>query len=70
MNQTLFAESKEKLLELCKIMDSYLNKGDFFELYSCWVGEEDEKRNGEFTLPLNKFNIDQHAVKMWLCCVL
>ena len=31
-------------MELCNIMDSYLEKGDFFELYSCWVGEEAEKR--------------------------
>lgn len=53
------AESKEKLIELCKMMDSYLDKGDFFELYSCWVGEEGDKRVGELTLQLNKFDINQ-----------
>jgi hypothetical protein len=53
------AESKKKLIELCKLMDGYLEKGDFFELYSCWVGEEDEKREGELILDLNNFDIDQ-----------
>ena len=40
MNPTTCAESKKKLIELCKIMNSYLEKGDFFELYSCWVGKK------------------------------
>ncbi|MCD1164039.1 hypothetical protein [Peribacillus frigoritolerans] len=59
MNPRTCAESKKKLIELCEIMDSYLEKGDFFELYSCWLGEEDEKRNGEITLQINNFDIDQ-----------
>ncbi|WP_375219180.1 hypothetical protein [Psychrobacillus sp. PGGUH221] len=37
MNPKTRAESKEKLIELCKILDSYIDKGDYFELYSCWV---------------------------------
>jgi hypothetical protein len=53
------AESKKKLIELCEFMDSYLEKGGFFELYSCWVGEEAEKREGEITLQINNFDIDQ-----------
>ena len=40
-------------------MDSYLKEGDYFELYSCWVGEETEKREGEITLQINNFDIDQ-----------
>ncbi len=52
-------ESKNKLIALCKILDSYLEKGDYFELYSCWVGEEDEKRIGELTLKLNHFNVNE-----------
>ncbi|SES44516.1 hypothetical protein [Psychrobacillus sp. OK032] len=59
MNQKTCAESKEKLIELCKIMDSYIDKGDFFELYSCWVGEEADKREGEITLRINNFDIEQ-----------
>jgi hypothetical protein len=53
------AESKMKLIKLCEIMDSYLVKGDFFELYSCWVGEEAEEREGKITLQMNNFDIDQ-----------
>ncbi|MEW9674006.1 hypothetical protein [Ammoniphilus sp. 3BR4] len=59
MNPETCAESKMKLLELCKIMDGYLKKGDYFELYSCWVGEETEKREGTIVLQINIFDIDQ-----------
>ncbi|WP_010195647.1 hypothetical protein [Bacillus sp. m3-13] len=59
INPKTCAESKKKLIELCKIMDSYLENGDFFVLYSCWVGEETEKRKGELTLQINSFDIDQ-----------
>ncbi|MGG0789894.1 hypothetical protein ABE132_14565 [Peribacillus simplex] len=59
MNSKTCAESKKKLVELCKIMGSYLEKGDFFELYSCWIGEEAEKRDGEITLQINNFDIDE-----------
>lgn len=58
MNQTTCAESKKKLIALCEIMDSYLEKGDYFELYSCWVGEEKDKRVGDLTLKIDKLNID------------
>jgi hypothetical protein len=55
-------ESKQKLIRLCEIMDEYLEKGDYFELYSCWIGEEDEEREGELTLQLNNFDIDKISV--------
>ena len=45
-------------IELCEIMDSYLEKGDYFELYSCWVGEEKDKRVGDITLKIDKLNVD------------
>jgi hypothetical protein len=59
MDQKTCAESKKKLMELCKIMDNYLEKGDFFELYSCWIGEEIEKRDGEISIQINNFDINQ-----------
>jgi hypothetical protein len=58
-NPETCAESKDKLLELCERMDGYLKQGEYFELYSCWVGEEDEKREGELNLQINNFDIDQ-----------
>jgi hypothetical protein len=54
-----FAESKKKLIGLCKIMDKFLPKGGYFELYSCWVGEENEKREGKILLKINDFDVDQ-----------
>ena len=59
INEDTLNESKQKLLELCKIMDKYLQKGDYFELYSCWVGEERDKRVGKVILPIYGFNIQQ-----------
>ncbi|WP_427125959.1 hypothetical protein ACQCPQ_18125 [Priestia megaterium] len=62
MNKSRLKESKEKLLALCQLMDHYLKSGDFFELYSCWIGEENEEREGELTLNIHYFDID--AIKM------
>lgn len=59
MTEKMRAESKAKLIALCEILDSYIEKGDFFELYSCWVGEEADKREGEITLQMNDFDIDR-----------
>lgn len=59
MDKEMYAESKEKLIVLCEIMGSYLEKGDYFELYSCWAGEGAEKREGEITLPINNFGIEK-----------
>lgn len=50
---------KKKLIKLCEVMDNYIKKDDFFELYSCWVGEEADKREGETTLQINDFDINQ-----------
>ncbi|NEW02700.1 hypothetical protein GYH73_017320 [Bacillus megaterium] len=62
MNKSRLKESKEKLLALCRLMDHYLKSGDFFELYSCWIGEEAEEREGALTLNIHYFDID--AIKM------
>lgn len=59
MDQETCAESKVKLLELCNRMNNYLEKGDYFELFSCWIGEEQDKREGEITFQINNFDIDQ-----------
>ncbi|MCU7663582.1 hypothetical protein [Bacillus thuringiensis] len=55
-------EAKEKILTLCKIMEGYLEDGDYFELFSCWVGDEDKERVGELKLKINHFNIDELCI--------
>lgn len=59
MNPKTCAQSKKKLIRLCEIMDNYIKKDDFFKLYSCWVGEEYRKREGDITLTINDFDINQ-----------
>lgn len=44
-------------------MDYYFKLGDFFELYSCWIGEEVEEWEGELMLNINYFDID--VIKMF-----
>jgi len=58
MNQETCEESKKKLIALCEMMNHYLKEGDYFELFSCWVGEERDEREGEITLKLGELNID------------
>lgn len=55
-------EAKEKLLTLCKIMEGHLEDGDYFELFSCWVGYEGKERVGELKLKINHFNIDELCI--------
>ncbi|MFB5586313.1 hypothetical protein ACE41I_06130 [Bacillus cereus] len=55
-------EAKKKLLTLCSIMEGYLNDGDYFELFSCWVGDEDKERVGELKLKINHFHIDEICI--------
>lgn len=40
-------------------MDKFLKPGEYFEVYSCWLGEETEKRENELTLKIKDFNVDQ-----------
>jgi len=51
----MYEKCIKALNELCHIMDHYLQKGEYFELYSCWVGEESERRYMDLTLPLHNF---------------
>ncbi|PFB70746.1 hypothetical protein CN291_03080 [Bacillus cereus] len=52
----------KKLLALCSIMEGYLNDGDYFELFSSWVGDEDKERVGELKLKINHFHIDEICI--------
>lgn len=51
-------EALHKLELLIFHMRKYLSPGDYFELYSCWIGEETEKRNGSITVLIDELNWD------------
>lgn len=59
VNTEINTESKAKLIALCNIINTYIEEGDFFELYSCWVGEEADKREDGIILDINNFDSDQ-----------
>ena len=45
-------ESKEKLRYLFTFMNDFLDEGESFELYTCWIGEESDPQVKSMTLSL------------------
>ncbi len=39
-----------------------LDYGRVFELFSCWVGDEEQERVGELNLKINHFNINDICI--------
>lgn len=55
------SRNKEALHKLGLVifhMRKYLNPGDHFELYSCWIGEEKDKRNASINIHIDELNWD------------
>ncbi|PFL17049.1 hypothetical protein COJ07_23965 [Bacillus cereus] len=50
-------EARNKLLTLCSIMEEYLKEGEYFGLFSCWDGDEDQEEVGELNLKINHFDV-------------
>lgn len=59
------SDSLKKLESLFAIMESYVSAGDYFELYTCWLGEEAEPREDELSISMTegKVNDIQFAEK-------
>ena len=45
-------ESKEKLRYLFTFMNEFLDEGESFELYTCWIGDESDPQVKSMTLSL------------------
>ncbi|MCH7321500.1 hypothetical protein LZ480_06295 [Solibacillus sp. MA9] len=60
-----YKESKESFLALCELLKGYLEKGDYCELYTCWVGQEDEERNYDFDQTIDLNNIDINNISIF-----
>lgn len=48
----MYEESKKGLLQLCEMMDGYLQTGESFLFYTSWMGEESNQREADITFPL------------------
>ncbi|MGC9933473.1 hypothetical protein [Priestia aryabhattai] len=57
-------KSQEDFLELCKFLDTYLEKDTYCEVYVCWIGEEEEERNKECDQVINLNNLDIEKVQI------
>lgn len=55
------AKAQESFRALCSLLDNYLDKGDYCELYICWAGDEKEERNTEFdqSIYLNNYEVNK-----------
>ncbi|MEH7347044.1 hypothetical protein V7122_24735 [Bacillus sp. JJ1532] len=58
-------EAKKSFLALCDILNEYLEEGDYCELYTCWVGEEEEERNYDFDQIINLNNMDINNISIF-----
>lgn len=53
-----YEKSKKTFLHLCHLLKELLPQGDYCEVYICWLGEEDEVREGELKINLNNLQIE------------
>ncbi|MFE3573201.1 hypothetical protein [Lysinibacillus sp. NPDC059133] len=53
-----YEKSKKTFLYLCHLLKELLPQGDYCEVYICWLGEEDEEREGELKFNLNNPQIE------------
>ena len=60
-----YKEAKESFLALCDLLNGYLEEGDYCELYTCWVGQEEEERNYDFDQTINLNNIDINNISIF-----
>ncbi|WP_432361526.1 hypothetical protein [Sporosarcina sp. UB5] len=60
-----YNEAKESFLALCDLLNGYLEEGDYCELYTCWVGQEEEDRNYHFDQTINLNNIDINNISIF-----
>lgn len=51
-DEEMYAENKQAFHLLCDQMDAYLSPGEYFYLYTCWIGDESNPIEGEISLPL------------------
>ena len=53
-----YEEARKTFHYLCHLLKELLPQGDFCEVYICWLGEEDEKRDEELKINLNDLQIE------------
>ncbi|MET4559628.1 hypothetical protein ABIA69_000771 [Lysinibacillus parviboronicapiens] len=53
-----YEKSKKTFLYLCHLLKELLPKGDYCEVYICWLGEEVEECEGELKFNLNNLQIE------------
>ncbi|MBQ0141045.1 MAG: hypothetical protein KBT36_17395 [Kurthia sp.] len=55
-NDSLRYESISKLRKLLQHVESYMQLGDYFQLYTCWLGEETDKSEDQLSIELHQIN--------------
>lgn len=55
-NDDLRYEAISKLKKLLQHVDCSMQAGDYFQLYTCWIGEETDKHDGQLTIKRAQIN--------------
>jgi hypothetical protein len=53
-----YEKSKKTFLYLCHLLKELLPRGDYCEIFICWLGEEDEEREEDLEIDLNNLQIE------------
>jgi hypothetical protein len=54
-----YKKSQRDFSALCDLLKTFLKPGEYCEIYPCWLGEELESREGEYTIRLDDFNLNE-----------
>ncbi|MBX8946718.1 MULTISPECIES: hypothetical protein [Lysinibacillus] len=54
-----YEKAKKTFLHVCDFLKNFLSKGDYCEIYICWIGEEGEDHEKKFELSLYQLPVDE-----------
>lgn len=57
-----YEKAKKTFLSLCHLLKELLPKGDFCEVYICWLGEEAEEQEKKLKFDLNDLEIGEMEI--------
>lgn len=59
--------AQKDFIALCDLLKQYLKPGEFCEIYPCWMDEELNPKEGEHTIYLDDYQMDEIEIyEKWL----
>ena len=61
-----FEKAQNTFIQLCEYLNELIPKGDYCEVYICWLGEEEEKCEDKLKIDLN--NLQKDTIEIYEKC--